>query len=275
MATTDLTKTMPNHDATRVESEPAPTQCIACRAAIPPGATRCSTCSSDQRRWISWLQLLGAIAAGITLITSGATYVASELKHMAESRQDANIEVIAFASDGLKVFGNTGKRGAYIAYIKFSAQVPYKDDGSSNVMIFRDRVIVPINRTIGDGQFASIGEPTSTGEQSDRKPLLDFRRDRWKEIVQDGKFSEECLGVQYYVSTDAHLDTLKATYADALQTFPTSATLRYASGKDGAWHDVELSTVGLFTVKELPVCREILSHYQLDQIPESAPPGQP
>jgi hypothetical protein len=185
---------MPEQDATRVESEPERTQCIACRAAIPPGATRCSTCSSDQRRWISWLQLLGAIAAGVTLIASGATYVASGLKRLAESRQDANIEVIAFASSGLKVFGNTGKRGAYIAYVKFSAKVPYKDDGSSNVMIFRDRVIVPINRTIGDGQFASIGEPTFTGEQSDRRPLLDFRRDRWKQIVQDGKFSEGCLG---------------------------------------------------------------------------------
>jgi len=255
---------MPEHDATRVGLEPVRTQCIACRTAIPPNATRCSTCSSDQRRWISWLQLLGALAAGITLIASGATYVATGLKRMAESRQDANIEVIAFASSGLKVFGNTGKRGAYIAYVKFSAEVPYKDDGSSDVMIFRDRLIVPINLSIGDGQFASIGESTFTGEQADHRPLLDFQRDRWKEIVQDVNFSEKCLGVDYYVSNDAHLDTLRATYADALQTFPASANLRYASGKDGAWHDVGLSTVGLFTVNDLPSCKEILSRYQLE-----------
>jgi hypothetical protein len=246
----------------RAEPETSPTQCIACRAEIPRGATRCSTCSSDQRRWISWLQLLGAIAAGITLIMSGATYVVSSLRRLAESRQDARIEVIAFASSGLKVFGNTGNRGAYIAYVKFAAELPYKDDGSSKVMIFRDNAIVPINQTIGEGEFTSVGE--FNDEPSDRRLLLDFRRDRWKRIVQDAKFSEECLGVDYYVGNDAHLGVLKTTYGDALQTFPVNASLRYASGKDGAWHDVVLSTVGLFTVKDLPQCREVLSRYQLE-----------
>jgi hypothetical protein len=249
-------------DQARAGPETMRAQCIACRAEIPRGATRCSTCSSDQRRWISWLQLLGAIAAGITLIASGATYVVSGLRRLAESQRDAEIEIVAFASSGLKVFGNTGNYGAYIAYIKFSAEIPYKDDGSSNVMIFRDNVIVPINRSVGDGQFTSIGE--FNGEQNDLRPLLDFRRDRWKKIVQDAKFSEECLGVDYYASNDAQLGVLKTTYGEALQTFPANARLRYASGKDGAWRELVLSTVGLFSVKDLPVCQEILSRYQLE-----------
>lgn len=232
-------------------------ECIACRSRIPQTATKCSVCSADQRPWVNRLQVLGAVAAGITLIASGLTYVWTTAKSAVDQSQIPRIEVVAFSTTGIQTFANFGASGAYLSVVKVSGKVPFRDEQPDAVAVYRDSRIIPINTPIGAGEFVNLRAPVSVSDN----PLslaLDADAARWKERLQDTRNAEACLAVTYLAIQDATYLLWSREFGGALRTFKASATLVFSAGRAGGWHEKSFPVTGVFLRKDISQCNEWL-----------------
>lgn len=223
-------------------------QCIACKSEIPNEATVCPKCSRFQSAWKNWVIFVGASAGLITLVVSGAIYIAGSVVNLVKTLSwEDRVKVVTFDYDVKAVFLNTGDGPIFLSHIDIKSDRTFE----ASVSIHKHVKPQDFADVVFQERKSSYDKWRGTGGAF---VVSDVSDDRWNEIRKLDLRKHECFR-HGYLHPDSPSFQLFARYpGHKLRTFGAKAQLHFYSTKTGVLASTEFPLKGVVYQRNTATC---------------------